>query len=85
MEFDDLRGFIEIAGALGEVKKIEKADWNLEIGALTEIEAENYGPLLVFDNIPGYPPSRLQGCEQCLCYVDEDISCVRIAAKFNSS
>jgi UbiD family decarboxylase len=55
MEFDDLRGFIEVAGELEEVKEIEKADWNLEIGALTEIEAENHGPLLVFDKIQGYP------------------------------
>lgn len=55
MDYEDLRGFITIAGELGEVQKIEKADWNLEIGALTEIGAENRGPLLIFDNIIGYP------------------------------
>lgn len=55
IKYDDLREYVEIVGRLGEVRNIENADWNEEIGALTEIEAENYGPLLVFDKIPGYP------------------------------
>jgi len=54
MEFYDLRKFIELCGEFGEVDVIQNADWNLEIGAITELTAENYGPLLVFDNISGY-------------------------------
>lgn len=56
MEFNDLGEYVGIIEKMGEVKRIDKADWNLEIGAITEIEAENHGPLLVFDNILGYPP-----------------------------
>lgn len=55
MEYDDLRGFVDIVQKMGEAQTIEKVDWNLEIGALTEIGAENRGPLLIFDNIVGYP------------------------------
>ncbi|HZA53890.1 MAG TPA: UbiD family decarboxylase, partial [Candidatus Udaeobacter sp.] len=33
---------------------IDGAHWDLEIGCLTELMAEQNGPLLLFDNIPGY-------------------------------
>ena len=36
---NDLRVFMEQLGEIGEIKAIEGADWNLEIGALTEIGA----------------------------------------------
>ena len=49
MEYNDLREYMEIVDRLGELRKIENAHWNEEIGALTEIEAENYGPFLLFD------------------------------------
>src|SRR5918996_332736 len=55
MAFSDLRTFIDAAHALGEVKAIDGAHWNLEIGCLTELMAEQDGPLLLFDNIAGYP------------------------------
>lgn len=55
MAFADLRGFIDAAAALGEAKNINGAHWNLEIGCLTELMAEREGPLLLFDDIPGYP------------------------------
>jgi UbiD family decarboxylase len=55
MAFSDLRGFIDAAASLGEAKNINGAHWNLEIGCLTELMAEQDGPLLLFDNIPGYP------------------------------
>jgi 4-hydroxy-3-polyprenylbenzoate decarboxylase len=55
--FDDLRGFIEKAGALGECQVVEDADWNLEIGTITELMASDPGsPLLLFDKIKGYEP-----------------------------
>ena len=55
MAFADLRAFIDGAARIGEVKNIDGAHWNLEIGCLTELMAEQEGPLLVFDNIVDYP------------------------------
>ena len=55
MAFSDLRSFVDAAVALGEVKNINGADWHLEIGCLTELMAEQEGPLLLFDDISGYP------------------------------
>src|SRR5713226_862447 len=57
MPFNDLREFIEATRAIGDLKEIHGAHWDLEIGALTELFAEREGPLLLFDGIPGYPPS----------------------------
>ena len=51
MAFADLRAFIDGAARIGEVKNIDGAHWHLEIGCLTELMAEQDGPLLVFDNI----------------------------------
>jgi UbiD family decarboxylase len=55
MAFPDLRTFIDAADRIGEMKKIDGAHWDLEIGCLTELMAEAEGPLLVFDSIQGYP------------------------------
>src|SRR5262249_22148897 len=55
MVFSDLRTFMEAAAGIGEAKTVDGAHWNLEIGCLTELMAEQEGPLLLFDNIPGYP------------------------------
>src|SRR5918994_3483386 len=55
MAFNDLRSFIDAAARIGEVKNIDGAHWNLEIGCLTELMAEQEGPLLLFDDIVGYP------------------------------
>jgi UbiD family decarboxylase len=56
MEFSDLREFIDICKEIGEERTVENADWDLEIGAITELTAEIRGPLLLFDKIKGYPP-----------------------------
>lgn len=53
--FNDLRAFISKLEELGELKKVEGADWDLEIGTVTELMAERKGPALLFDNISGYP------------------------------
>jgi 3-polyprenyl-4-hydroxybenzoate decarboxylase len=42
--FDDFRSFIERLDEKGELKKIQGADWDLEIGTLTELSAERQGP-----------------------------------------
>src|SRR5437660_655409 len=52
---NDLRVFMGELEDDGELRRINGADWNLEIGALTEIGAEQNGPALLFDDIKGYP------------------------------
>lgn len=55
MIFDDLREFINKVEDLGECKMVEGADWDLEIGALSEIEAMRPNPsMLLFDKIKGH-------------------------------
>jgi 4-hydroxy-3-polyprenylbenzoate decarboxylase len=53
--FDDVRGFVEVVEAAGELRRLDGADWDLEIGALTELVNEQRGPALLFDHIKGYP------------------------------
>jgi len=55
MAFRDLWEFIEAAQAVGDLKLIKGAHWDLEIGCITEIMAEQEGPILLFDAVPGYP------------------------------
>ena len=54
--FGDLREFIEDARGFGELRTIEGAHWDLEIGRIAEMAlARAESPLLVFDRIEGYP------------------------------
>ena len=56
-EYEGIRGFIERAEALGELQVVEGADWNLEIGTITELNAKKkQGAALLFDRIKDYPP-----------------------------
>ncbi|MBI2985713.1 MAG: UbiD family decarboxylase [Deltaproteobacteria bacterium] len=56
MEYRDLRDWIRRAEELGEVKTLKKCDWNLEIGAITELVAHREdGPAVLFDEIKDYP------------------------------
>jgi len=57
MESRDLRGWIHQAEALGELKKIDGADWDVEIGAVTELghHRGEQSHALLFDHIKGYP------------------------------
>jgi len=50
----DLRSFLDRARELGELKTVQGASTDLEIGAITEISLQNDGPALLFDDIPGY-------------------------------
>jgi len=51
----DIREFIQMVEEIGELKVIEGANWDLEIGALTfEIAASSNPPALLFDKIKGY-------------------------------
>ncbi len=54
--FYDLREFIKQVEELGECRVIEGADWDLEIGHITELATSvPEPPLTLFDNIKGYP------------------------------
>ena len=54
----DLRDFLAEVEAAGELKTVQGAHWDKEMGAVTEVlyrEKVDKSPLLLFDNIPGYP------------------------------
>lgn len=51
----DLRTFIADLEAIGQLRRINGADWNLEVGAITEVVSDSEGPALLFDEIKSYP------------------------------
>lgn len=53
--FASLRNFVQRLDEIGQLKKVDGADWNLEIGTISELFGERKGPALLFDNIKGYP------------------------------
>jgi len=55
MGHKSLGEFIAAAQAIGEVKNVHGADLDLDIGCLTELAAEQNGPMLVFDQLKGFP------------------------------
>lgn len=57
MPFKSLREFVQVLEQKGELAKIDGADWNLEMGALTELMWDAGGPALIFENIKNYPNS----------------------------
>lgn len=51
----DLRTWLDDVRALGELTDVSGADWNLELGAISELNVKKPLPhALVFDDIPGY-------------------------------
>jgi UbiD family decarboxylase len=54
--YDDLREWLAAAEALGEVRNVNGASWQEDIGLAAEaILREESGPCVVFDEIPGSP------------------------------
>src|SRR5260370_7603593 len=56
--YDDVRQWLDLVESMGELKRVDGADWNLEIGTMAElIYRERTGtiPALLFDQIKGYP------------------------------
>ncbi len=49
---EDLRGWLDAVEKMGQLRKVDGADWDLEIGTLTNLNAPNRkGPALLFDKI----------------------------------
>jgi len=52
----DLRSWLDEIRELGELKEVRGADWNLELGAISELNVKkDLPPALLFDEIAGYP------------------------------
>jgi UbiD family decarboxylase len=52
----DLRPWLSEVERLGELKHVDGADWNLELGAISELNVKKDAPpALLFDQIKGYP------------------------------
>ena len=55
--FDDLRQWIDEADKLGELRRVDGATWQEDIGLATELlQHDEKAPTALFDNIPGMPP-----------------------------
>ncbi len=52
----DLHHNLDQLDRLNELTLVEGADWDVEIGTLTELSEERKGPALLFDRIKDYPP-----------------------------
>lgn len=55
MATENLRDWISDVKELGLLREVKNADWNLEVGALTEMNARANKHTLLFDDIQGYP------------------------------
>src|ERR671912_605059 len=52
----DLRAWLSTVDKLGELRTVEGADWNLELGAISELNVKKtLPPALLFDRIKDYP------------------------------
>jgi UbiD family decarboxylase len=52
----DLRPWLAEVEKLGELRHVQGADWNLELGAISELNVKKDAPpALLFDRIKGYP------------------------------
>src|SRR5437762_14338535 len=55
-ETRDLREWIDVIDELGELQNVRGADWNLEIGGISELNYRRKpSAALLFDEIKGYP------------------------------
>ncbi len=56
LQWQDLRDWLRIVDELGELRHIEGANWQEDIGAVTEmLDHTPDSPAALFDAIPGYP------------------------------
>src|SRR5437660_1026992 len=55
MLWTDLREYLAALDKSGELRVVRGANWEEEIGGITELITERQGPALLFDEIPSYP------------------------------
>ena len=58
MQYRGLRGWLDQVEKMGELRKVDGAHWDVEMGALTHMLTEKSrgaAPAILFDNVPGYP------------------------------
>lgn len=56
MSYSDLRGWLERIEGMGELKRLNGAHWDQEIGAITDLARRRpQAPALLFDEIKDYP------------------------------
>jgi 3-polyprenyl-4-hydroxybenzoate decarboxylase len=67
MAYQSLGEFIKAADAIGEVRHVEGANLELDVGCLTELTAKRNGPMLVFDKFAGYAAGCRYPKVACLC------------------
>ena len=59
MHYRDLRGWLDGVDSFGELRVVEGADWNQEIGAVAEVAAQSEPPpAVLFDKIKDYSAGR---------------------------
>src|SRR4051794_35105243 len=59
MDYTDLRDWIERAEENGELRTVNGASWETDIGEISEMLIHTLGaPSVVFDDIPGYPKGQ---------------------------
>ncbi len=57
MQYRDLREFIGAVEKMGELSVVKGADWDVELGELTDVLVHQLDtPMVVFDEIKDYPP-----------------------------
>ena len=54
--YEDLRDWLVQVEAIGELAHPHGADWNLEIGAVSEVDYRRRGPALLFDHVKDHEP-----------------------------
>src|SRR5574341_802270 len=63
MSYTDLRDFLKQVDKLGELRLVRGADWNVEVGAITDLAQHQInGPAVLFDGIKGYPDGFRIAC-----------------------
>lgn len=56
VRYDGLRQWLDLVDGIGELARIDGADWNMEIGGISEIDYKRRGPALLFDHIKDHKP-----------------------------
>jgi 3-polyprenyl-4-hydroxybenzoate decarboxylase len=58
MQYRGLRNWLDQIDKMGELREVDGAHWEVEMGAITHMLTEKSGgtaPAILFDNVPGYP------------------------------